>query len=119
MRPNDGAIEVLGKPEDINFLGLLTSAADPERRLSASSGRPRRDRMRARLRAIKERTAAPKLNLFHYRVSWLRQSRRGYFAYHAVPTTANHEYIPDTMLRTSGAGRSSAGVKGPIYMGTD
>jgi hypothetical protein len=79
----------------------------------------RRDRMRARLRAIKEELQRRMHEPIPLQGKWLRQVVRGYFAYHAVPTnyqtlsTFRH-YVMD-LWRRAPVPKS----KRQIDMGTD
>jgi len=80
----------------------------------------RRDRMRARLRAIKEELQRGMHEPIPLQGKWLRQVVRGYFAYHAVPTNSKsmstfRHYVTDPLAKGAPAPEST----GPIYMGTD
>src|SRR5438093_8580312 len=76
----------LGKPETFNFLGFTHICGRSARGRFVLMRKSRRDRMRAKLRAIKEalwrrmHLPIPQLG------QWLGQVVRGYFNYHAVPT---------------------------------
>jgi group II intron reverse transcriptase/maturase len=76
-----------GKPETFNFLGFTFICGT-----SISSGqfqikrKTRRDRMRAKLREIKEEMRRRRHHSIPEQGNWLRQVVTGYFAYHAVPT---------------------------------
>ena len=78
----------LGKPETFNFLGFTHICGHSRAGQFILNRKTRRDRMRSRLRAIKDglwrRLHAP----LHEQGRWLGQVVRGYFAYHAVPTNA-------------------------------
>jgi len=76
----------LGKPETFNFLGFTHICGRSARGRFVLMRKSRRDRMRAKLRAIKDalwrrmHLPIPQLG------KWLGQVVRGYFNYHAVPT---------------------------------
>lgn len=76
----------LGKPETFNFLGFTHICGRSARGRFVLMRKSRRDRMRAKLRVIKEalrrrmHLPIPQLG------KWLGQVVRGYFNYHAVPT---------------------------------
>jgi hypothetical protein len=76
----------LGKPETFNFLGFTHICGRSARGRFVLMRRSRRDRMRAKLRAIKE-ALRRRMHLPIPQVGkWLGQVVRGYFNYHAVPT---------------------------------
>ena len=82
----DRAGRGLGKPETFDFLGFTHICALSRAGRFQLRRRTRRDRMRAKLREIRDalwqhRHASP-----DEQGSWLRQVVRGYLAYHAVPT---------------------------------
>ncbi len=76
----------LGKPETFNFLGFTFICGRSRRGKFLLHRKTRRDRMRAKLQAIKEELQ----QRMHWPIpeqgQWLRQIVRGFFAYHAVPT---------------------------------
>ena len=76
----------LGKPETFTFLGLVHICGRSRRGLFQLKRKSRRDRMRAKLRAIKEELRRRMHEPIPQQGHWLRQVVRGYFAYHAVPT---------------------------------
>jgi RNA-directed DNA polymerase len=76
----------LGKPETFNFLGFTHICGRSSRGVFQLKRQTRRDRMRARLRAIKEELQRRMHEPIPLQGKWLRQVVRGYFAYHAVPT---------------------------------
>jgi len=75
-----------GKPETFNFLGFTHIAGHNRRGGFQLKRRTRRDRKRARLRAIKDKLKALRHAPVAEQGSWLGQVVRGYFNYHAVPT---------------------------------
>lgn len=76
----------LGKPETFNFLGFTHIAGRTQKGRFLLIRKTRRDRMRAKLRAIKEELRQRMHDSIPEQGKWLRQVVRGYFAYHAVPT---------------------------------
>jgi RNA-directed DNA polymerase len=79
----------LGKPETFNFLGLRHICGRSRRGKFQLWRHTRRDRMRAKLKAIKvellrrRHEPIPKLGM------WLGQVVGGFFGYHAVPTNSS------------------------------
>jgi RNA-directed DNA polymerase len=95
----------LGKPETFNFLGFTHSCGRSRRGLFQLKRKSRRDRMRAKLRAIKEELRRRMHEPIPQQGQWLRQVVRGYFAYHAVPTnvaslSAFRNHVVDLWRRT-------------------
>jgi group II intron reverse transcriptase/maturase len=76
----------LGKPETFNFLGFTHICGHSRKGYFLLKRKTRRDRMRARLRAIKEELWRRMHESIPEQGRWLGQVVRGYFAYHAVPT---------------------------------
>lgn len=76
----------LGKPETFNFLGFTHIAGRTRNGRFLLIRKTRRDRMRAKLKAIKEELRQRMHDPIPLQGRWLRQVVRGYFAYHAVPT---------------------------------
>ena len=76
----------LGKPETFNFLGFTHICGHSRKGYFLLKRKTRRDRMRARLRAIKEELWRRMHEPIPEQGRWLGQVVRGYFAYHAVPT---------------------------------
>jgi group II intron reverse transcriptase/maturase len=78
----------LGKPETFNFLGFTHICGKSRRGAFQLRRKTRRDRMRAKLAAIKlelkRRLHAP----IREQGGWLRQVVAGHLAYHAVPTNS-------------------------------
>jgi hypothetical protein len=75
----------LGRPETFDFLGFTHICGRTRNGKFSLHRKTRRDRLRAKLREVKEtlrrRLHAP----LNEQGTWLRQVVRGYFAYHAVP----------------------------------
>lgn len=76
----------LGKPETFNFLGFTHICGKSRAGYFLLKRKTRRDRMRARLRTIKEELRKRRHEPIPEQGRWLGQVVRGYFAYHAVPT---------------------------------
>jgi group II intron reverse transcriptase/maturase len=76
----------LGKPETFNFLGFTFICGRSRRGSFLLKRKSRRDRVRAKLKEIKEEL----WRCMHWSIpeqgNWLAQVIRGFFAYHAVPT---------------------------------
>jgi len=76
----------LGKPETFNFLGFTFICGRSRRGNFLLKRKSRRDRVKAKLKEIKEEL----WRQMHWPIpeqgSWLAQVIRGFFAYHAVPT---------------------------------
>jgi group II intron reverse transcriptase/maturase len=78
----------LGKPETFNFLGFTHICGRSHAGKFQLRRTTRRDRMRSRLRAIKEELRRRMHEPIPQQGRWLNQVVRGYFAYHAVPTNS-------------------------------
>jgi len=78
----------LGKPETFNFLGFTHICGRSRRGGFVLRRMTRRDRMRARLRALKVELRRRMHIPIPEQGRWLGQVLRGYFAYHAVPTNS-------------------------------
>src|SRR4030081_277788 len=76
----------LGKPETFNFLGFTHICGRARQGVFQLKRQTRRDRLRAKLRALKEELQRRMHEPISLQGKWLRQVVRGYFAYHAVPT---------------------------------
>jgi RNA-directed DNA polymerase len=76
----------LGKPETFNFLGFTFACGKNRRGCFLVKRKTRRDRMRAKLREIKEEMRRRRHQPIPEQGKWLRQVVTGFFAYHAVPT---------------------------------
>ena len=76
----------LGKPETFKFLGFTFICARSSRGKFLVKRKSRRDRMRAKLKEIKEEMRRRMHQPIPAQGRWLAQVVRGYFAYHAVPT---------------------------------
>src|SRR5882762_1848806 len=95
----------LGKPETLNFLGFTHICGRSSRGVFQLKRQTRRDRMRARLRAIQEELQRRMHEPIPLQGKWLRQVVRGYFAYHAVPTNSRclgvfRHYVVDLWRRS-------------------
>jgi len=85
---SDRARRGLGKPETFNFLGFTHICGRSRAGRFQLRRRTRRDRMRAKLREIRDALWQHRHAPLNEQGSWLRQVVRGYFAYHAVPTNS-------------------------------
>jgi group II intron reverse transcriptase/maturase len=95
----------LGKPETFAFLGFVHIGGHSRRRFFQLKRKSRRDRLRAKLRAIKEELRRRRHEPIPQQGRWLHQVVRGYFAYHAVPTnvaslSAFRHHVVDLWRRT-------------------
>ena len=78
----------LGKPETFTFLGFVLICEKSRRGDFQIWRKSRRDRMRAKLREIKEELRRRMHRPIPETGTWLAQVVAGYFAYHAVPTNS-------------------------------
>jgi len=76
----------LGKPETFNFLGFTFICGKSRRGKFLIKRKSRRDRMRAKLQAIKQELRRRMHQPIPVQGKWLKQVVCGYFNYHAVPT---------------------------------
>src|SRR5262247_3715450 len=76
----------LGKPETFTFLGFTFICGKSRRGKFQVKRKSRRDRMRAKLQAIKQELRRRMHQPISHQGKWLAQVIRGYFNYHAVPT---------------------------------
>jgi group II intron reverse transcriptase/maturase len=75
-----------GKPETFNFLGFSFICGKSRRGKFLLKRKTRRDRMRAKLKEIKEALRERMHQPVPAQGAWLKQVVSGYFNYHAVPT---------------------------------
>ena len=108
----------LGKPETFNFLGFTHICSRSRRGAFQLKRQTRRDRMRARLRAIKEELQRRMHEPIPLQGKWLGQVVRGYLAYHAVPTNSRCPEPSGTMWSISGDARSRSAASGIAPPGT-
>jgi group II intron reverse transcriptase/maturase len=78
----------VGKPETFNFLGFSFICGKSRRGKFLLKRKTRRDRMRAKLQAIKQELRQRRHQPIPVQGKWLRQVVKGYFNYHAVPTNS-------------------------------
>ena len=76
----------LGKPETFSFLGFTFICGRSRRGKFQIRRKSRRDRMRAKLQAVKQELRRRMHQPVLEQRKWLRQVVTGYFNYHAVPT---------------------------------
>ncbi len=79
----------LGKPETFTFLGFTFISGKSRRGNFLIHRKTRRDRMRAKLKEVKNELRRRMHSPIPEQGKWLRQVVRGYFAYHAVPTNSS------------------------------
>jgi group II intron reverse transcriptase/maturase len=101
----DRARRGLGKPETFHFLGFAHICGRSRKGGFQLKRKSRRDRMRAKLRAIKEELRRRMHEPIPQQGAWLGRVVRGYFAYHAVPTnvaslSAFRHHVEDLWRRT-------------------
>ena len=95
----------LGKPETFNFLGFTFICERNSRGQFLVKRITRRDRMRAKLREIKEELRRRMHRPIPEQGGWIKQVVRGFFAYYAVPTngaalTSFYYHVKRIWLRT-------------------
>jgi RNA-directed DNA polymerase len=78
----------LGKPETFDFLGFTVICGKSRRGKFLIKRKTRQDRMRAKLRMIKEEMRRRMHQTIPQQGKWLMQVVTGYFNYHAVPTNS-------------------------------
>lgn len=78
----------LGKPESFNFLGFTFICGKSRRGTFLLTRKTRRDRMRAKLLAIKQELRRRMHQPIPMQGKWLGRVVSGYFNYHAVPTNS-------------------------------
>src|SRR5215468_549439 len=79
----------LGKPETFNFLGFTFICGTSRRGRFLIKRKSRRDRMRAKLQAVKQELRWRMHQPIREQGKWLKQVVTGYFRYHAVPTNSH------------------------------
>jgi RNA-directed DNA polymerase len=94
----------LGKPETFSFLGFTHICATSSKGSFLLKRKSRRDRMRARVRAVKAALRRCIHQPIPVQGRWLKQVVGGYAAYHAVPTNiqavkAFRYYVTDLWRR--------------------
>jgi len=95
----------LPKPETFNFLGFKHICGRSRAGRFQLKRKSRRDRMRAKLKALKAELRRRRHEPIREQGQWLAHVVRGYFAYHAVPTnskslSAFRHYVQDLWRRT-------------------
>ena len=107
----------LGKPETFNFLGFVLICGKSRRGDFQIKRKSRRDRMRAKLREVKEGLR----QRWHVPIpetgKWLGQVVAGYFAYHAVPTNSAAIGAFRYHVTFSGTGVSAGAVRRRLWCG--
>jgi RNA-directed DNA polymerase len=95
----------LGKPESFNFLGFTFICDKTRAGKFQIKRKTRADRMRAKLKEIKQEMRRRMHQPIPNQGKWLRQVVRGYFNYHAVPTNGHalhvfRHHVTDLWRRT-------------------
>jgi RNA-directed DNA polymerase len=95
----------LGRPETFTFLGFTHVCGKDRKGKFLLERRTRRDRMRLKLKAIKEKLRLKMHASIPEQGRWLGQIVRGYFAYHAIPNnlralSAFRYFVTDAWRRT-------------------
>jgi RNA-directed DNA polymerase len=95
----------LGKPETFNFLGFTFICGKSRQGKFLIHRKTRRDRMKAKLREIKEELRWRMHESIPEQGKWLTQVITGFFGYHAVPTNgraivAFHHHVTDLWRRS-------------------
>jgi RNA-directed DNA polymerase len=95
----------LGKPETFNFLGFTFICGKTRTGKFQIKRKTRRDRMRAKLKMIKEEIWRRMHQPIPDQGKWLGRVVRGYFNYHAVPTNGRalevfRHHVTDLWRRT-------------------
>jgi RNA-directed DNA polymerase len=95
----------LGKPETFNFLGFTFICGKTRQGKFQIKRKTRGDRMRAKLREIKETLRQRMHQSIPTQGKWLGRVVRGYFNYHAVPTNGRaldvfRHHVTDLWRRT-------------------
>ena len=106
-RPDERSADFEGCKLSIPWLCFHLRAV-AQRTLQLQAEIPR-DRMRAKLREIKEELWRRMHQAIPEQGRWLAKVIRGYFAYHAVPPIFRHSAPFSTMLCATGCGRCGAG----------
>jgi group II intron reverse transcriptase/maturase len=75
-----------GKPETFNFLGFTLICGKTRKGAFQIHRRSRRDRVRAKLKEVKEELRRRMHEAIPEQGQWLKQVALGFFQYHAVPT---------------------------------
>src|SRR5919204_2699132 len=83
----------LGKPETFNFLGFTFICGKTRAGKFQIKRKTRRDRMRAKLKMIKEEMWRRMHQPIPVQGKWLGSVINGYFNYHAVPTNAHALHV--------------------------
>jgi RNA-directed DNA polymerase len=104
----------LGKPETFSFLGFIFICGKSRRGRFLIKRKSRRDRMQAKLQAIKQELRRRMHRPIPEQGKWLKQVVTGYFNYHAVPTNspalATFRYLVIDLWRRTLPRRSQTGA---------
>ena len=98
-----------GKPETFTFLGFTFICSKTRRGKFQIKRKSRRDRMQAKLQAIKQELRRSIHQPIPEQGRWLQQVVTGYFNYHAVPTNSSTLTAFLSHVTNRWRGRSTAG----------
>jgi RNA-directed DNA polymerase len=95
----------LGKPETFNFLGFTFICSKSRQGKFLLHRKSRSDRIRAKLKQMKEELRKRRHQSIPEQGKWLHQLVGGFYAYHAVPTNsyalaAFHHHVMDLWRRS-------------------
>ena len=95
----------LGKPETFTFLGFIFICGRTRRGAFQLQRKTRGDRMRAKLREVKQQLRRRMHEAIPVQGQWLKAVVTGFFAYHAVPTNSRalgafRHHVTDLWRRT-------------------
>ncbi len=101
----------LGKPETFNFLGFTFICGKTRAGKFQIKRKTRRDRMRTKLKEIKQEMRRHMHRPIPEQGKWLGRIVRGYFNYHAVPTNGRALDLFGMMSPTSGGARCGVAAR--------
>jgi len=109
----------LGKPETFKFLGFVFICGRSRKGKFQLKRKTRRDRMRVKLRGIKEELRERMHQPIPEQGRWLAQVIRGFFAYHAVPTNFPALAFRPPHQAPMAALAAATQPEGQMHMGAD
>lgn len=86
MPPSGEGVKGMAKPETFAYLGFTHISGTSRNGSFQLKRKSRKDRLRAKLKQVKEQMRLRMHERIASQGRWLAQIVRGYFAYHAVPT---------------------------------
>jgi hypothetical protein len=102
----------LGKPETFTFLGFTFICSKTRRGKFQIKRKSRRDRMRAKLQAIKQELRRSMHQPIPQQGRWLQQVVTGYFNYHAVPRKTGRPGSGPSGWPTTGSRNRESFIRG-------